>query len=107
MKANPRSSLLVAAIVLLATGSACAERTHHTFHGWSPDESFYAYGRSGDDIIERPVVCLSDPAVPSSTWPKELAPPREGCSTLCESGSSCDAAIAKARWPGPRPPRAP
>jgi len=71
-------------LFLLALPAAARAYSYDGFLGWSPDGSFYLYTSAGTDMIDHPVVCLSDQAAGSTSWPKNLARPEDDvCVSVC------------------------
>src|SRR4051812_43924750 len=74
--------------------------THESFYGWSQDGTYYVQANAGTDMVDRPVICLTDRSKPSLSWPKDVQRPAGGsrCTRVCDEGPECSEGPRAAKW---------
>src|SRR5262245_11913194 len=90
-----RTSVVLA---VLAVASPCFAYSYDKFYGWAPDGSYYLQSDSGTDMVDRPILCLSDAKAGSSTWPLAVPRPEEdsACAYLCNVEElDCDPGVVE------------
>lgn len=81
-------SLVVVCFVVVPTLVTTARAD--VFWGWSADNSYYLRGKTSSSGKQSLLLCLSDAARGSTTWPADILRPSGSCVTLCSESDSTD-----------------